>query len=156
MKVLGPNPGLEAADTNQAVKQQISNWIELTGAELADPRTFQNMPALSGKDLAPQSKDPSGLALAPGDCYAVGMRADGLPVDIIDYQNESGQTDPTEQCAGNLSEKQQFLFTYAYDQTKAQNVVAIQQWRLAEPGTPGDAAIIGNAQNDSSNHNHIL
>ena len=106
---------------------QIVAWDIKKDVDLARP---ENFPGLGNRDLLPkfgssfavpqrpQRADQYQAPEPPHNYFAIGKRADGLPLEIIEYDH-----DPQ----GSMKYKQQYLFQYD-KLDNGQNRVSVQNW----------------------------
>ncbi len=117
---------VDASQENR-FKPQIVAWDIKKDVDLARP---ENYPDLGNRDLLPhlgltyaeparrQSPGAYRPPEAPHNFFAIGKRADGMPLEIIEYDHDT---------RGSLQYKQQYLFQYD-KMPDGQNRVTVQNW----------------------------
>jgi hypothetical protein len=119
---------LRSATTESLYTSQIASWDFKNANQLKDK---QNFPGLGDRDLLPtfqvgeaQPGYVSSHTRAPNtppDFFAIAKRADGMPLEVIQYNADN---------TGHLTYKQQFLFNYQ-NLADGENRVTVQKWAPA-------------------------
>jgi hypothetical protein len=136
---------LAAATTESQYTSQIAYWDLKSANQL---KAKQDFPGLGQRDLLPVlqvgNSDPGFISNGrpapntPQDYFAIANRADGMPLEVLQYTADS---------AGHMTYKQQYLFQYQ-DLADGENRVTVQKWAPSSD-SHGNAPVrtIGNEPN---------